>query len=142
MLASTVWPSNVTLATLTGTAVAAARVLGPLGTVGLDGGPGLLALVATNARALLPGVGLVARLATGGEEEGFVLPASAVVRSAGQPWVYELDEPESFHRRAVTLDRPSPDGWLVTGDWPRSVVTSGAQSLLSEELKHGILMKD
>ena len=40
------------------------------------------------------------------------------------------------------LDRPHPDGWLVSGEWTQPVVVAGAQSLLSEELKGSIQMKD
>jgi hypothetical protein len=42
----------------------------------------------------------------------------------------------------VSLEHPHPDGWLVSGDWTQPVVITGAQSLLSEELKGSIQMKD
>ena len=70
------------------------------------------------------------------------MPNAAVVRHSGLGWAYEQTGPETFRRREVPLDKPHPEGWLVTGDWKKPVATSGAQSLLSEELKGSIQMRD
>lgn len=121
----------------------AARVLGPApATDSIVAGQGYLCLVATNAAQLVPGSGLLARLETGASEKGTVLPRGAVVRHAGLGWAYVQTAADTFARRAVPLDRPHPDGWLVTGEWNQPVVISGTQSLLSEELKESIQMKD
>lgn len=136
-------PRSAHLVRPDGTVLAAATFLGPAPStdVGVSGGS-LLALVVTNAASLVPGSLLGARLPAGTPEAGLVLPAGAVVRHAGAGWAYVQTAAHTYTRRAVPLDRPHPDGWLVSGDWPQPVVVAGAQSLLSEELKGGIQMKD
>ncbi|RME95865.1 MAG: hypothetical protein D6766_02165 [Verrucomicrobia bacterium] len=128
---------------LAGRKVADARVLGPgPSTESALAGHVLLALVETNAAALVPGLRLTARFKTPGATAGFVLPRPAVVRDGGRPWVYVQETSTTFTRREVTLERPHPEGWLVTGEWPKPVVVAGAQSLLSEELKGRIRMRE
>jgi hypothetical protein len=85
---------------------------------------------------------LMARIDTGGTEQGTVLPRTAVVRHAGFGWVYVQTGAHVFSRRMVSLEHPHPDGWLVSGDWAQPILIAGAQSLLSEELKGSIQMKD
>lgn len=123
--------------------IAAAQVLGPASaTDSTVAGQSFLCLVTTNAAPLVPGSMLLARIETGASQQGIVLPRSAVVRHAGFGWSYVQTTADSFVRRVVPLDRPHPDGWLVTGEWNQPVVISGVQSLLSEELKGTIQMKD
>jgi hypothetical protein len=57
-------------------------------------------------------------------------------------WAYVQTASNTFTRREVPLDRPHPDGWLVRGEWTQLVIVAGAQSLLSEELKGSIQMKE
>ena len=67
-----------------------------------------------------------------------IVPRAAVVRMEGSGWVYVLQgNAEDFVRVAVPLDRPAGDGWFVTNGVTASnyVVVTGAQMLLSEELK-------
>lgn len=136
-------PQTLRLFRQSGEAMAAARVLGPApATDSTVAGQGYLCLVTTNAAQLVPGSGLLARLDTGVSEKGTVLPRNAVVRHAGLGWAYVQTGADTFARRAVSLDRPHPDGWLVTGEWTRPVIVAGAQSMLSEELKGSIQMKD
>jgi len=126
-----------------GEAFAAARVIGPApATDSTIAGQSFLCVVTTNATQLVPGSALLARLDTGASEKGTVLPRSAVVRHGGLGWAYVQTGTDVFARRAVPLDRPHPDGWLDSGEWKQPVVVSGAQSLLSEELKGSIQMKD
>ena len=126
-----------------GEVVAPARILGPAPvTDSVVAGQTYLCLVTTNTAQLVPGSGLLARIDTGLSEKGTVLPRSAVLRHAGLGWAYVRTGADTFTRRAVPLDRPHPDGWLVTGEWTKPVLVSGAQSLLSEELKGSIQMKD
>lgn len=124
-------------------AIAVARVLGPApATDSTVSGQSFLGLVTTNAAQLVPGSALLARLDTGASEEGTVIPHRAVVRHAGQGWAYVQTGADTFARRAVPLDRSHPEGWLVKGEWKQPVIVAGAQSLLSEELKGSIRMKD
>jgi hypothetical protein len=136
-------PQNFGLLRPNGEPVALARVLGPAPiTDSTFAGQGFLCLATTNAAQLVPGAALVARLDTGASETGIVIPHNAVVRHAGLGWVYVQTTADTFTRRAVSLDRPHPAGWLVTGEWTRPVIVAGAQSLLSEELKGSIQLKD
>lgn len=92
--------------------------------------------------ALRPGMALTAWLELPQKPRaGFAIPRSAVLRHDGRAWVYVQEEEEKFVRKPVTLDTPldGDKGWFVpegggieAGDL---LVTTGAQSLLSEELK-------
>lgn len=136
-------PRTIRLLRQNGEELATARVLGPaLTTNSAVIGQAFLALVATNAASLVPGSSLVARLDTGIPDSGAVLPRDAVVRHAGRGWVYVKTGDNTFTRREVPLDHSHPDGWLVPAEWTRPVLVSGAQSLLSEELKGSIPMRD
>ena len=136
-------PQTLRLLHQSGEAIGTARVLGPASvTDSTIAGQSYLCLVTTNAAQLVPGSALLAHLDHGAREQGNVLPRSAVVRHAGLGWTYVQTAADTFTRRAVSLDRPHPDGWLATGEWKQPVIVSGAQSLLSEELKGSIQMKD
>jgi hypothetical protein len=126
-----------------GDELATARVLGPaLTTDSAVMGQAFLALVATNAASLVPGSSIIAQIDTGARDTGVILPREAVVRHVGQGWVYVETGTHTFTRRPVPLDRPHPDGWLAPGQWAQPIIISGAQSLLSEELKGSIQMRD
>ncbi len=136
-------PTTLRLLRQSGEAIATANVLGPaVATDSTVAGSSFLCLVTTNASSLVPGSALLARLDTGASEKGTVLPHSAVVRHAGLGWAYVQTAADTFSRRIVPLDHPHPDGWLVKNEWTQPVLISGAQSLLSEELKGSIQMKD
>lgn len=89
---------------------------------------------------LRPGLAITAALPVPGEERsGVIIPRAAVVRHGGQAWVYVQSGDRKFTRKAVNPERGTPDGWfttdaVVSGEGERVVVT-GAQALLSEELK-------
>ena len=139
----TIEPRTVRLLRQNGEELATARVLGPALTAdSAVTGQAFLALVMANATALVPGSSMVAQIETGERDGGVVLPRDAIVRHGGQGWVYVQSDAQTFTRRAVPLDRPHPEGWLVPGQWTQPVVIAGAQSLLSEELKGSIQMRD
>lgn len=79
---------------------------------------------------------------------GVVLPRDAIVRTSGKAWAYAcvgIDE-GTFSRRQVALEHAVPEGWFVEsgkgfepGD---KIVSSGAGTLLSEELRPTIDMGD
>ncbi len=93
--------------------------------------------------ALRPGMALTAWLELPEKPRaGFAIPRSAVLRHDGRAWVYVQEEEEKFARKPVTLDTPldGDRGWFVdekSGGIKADdlLVTMGAQSLLSEELK-------
>lgn len=95
---------------------------------------------------LRAGMRMTARLSLGGDRlEGVVVPAAAVVWYAGKAWVYLRQDAETFARYEVSTSQELDGGWfnaaredgagLKAGD---QVVVSGAQLLLSEELKYQI----
>lgn len=98
--------------------------------------PSLLYLIAPHP-GLAPGVNLSVFLHSGQAQTGVIVPSSAVVWSEGQAWCYVEQSPGKFDRRAVSTGSPEADGWFVTeGILPSTrVVTSGAQTLLSEEFR-------
>jgi hypothetical protein len=72
---------------------------------------------------------------TAAPRSGVQVPSAALLRHAGERWVY-VQVDDGFVRRAVHLEQPTQTGWFVTrGVAPgESVVVVGAQQLLSAEL--------
>jgi len=70
-------------------------------------------------------------------QAGVTLPRNAIVRFNGTTWVYRQISEDSFERIEVTLNSPLDNGWFVhEGLKPADkVVATGAQQLLSDELK-------
>jgi len=136
-------PTAVRLLTVSQPAVSvAAELIGPAPSVDPQlQGSSFLALVTPNAIHLAPGqavAGFLARSANA--TSGVVVPRSAVVRSGGGTWIYVALPDNAFVRRAVVLDVPTSNGWFVSsgvsaGD---EIVVTGAQMLLSEELKSSV----
>jgi hypothetical protein len=72
----------------------------------------------------------------GKPQKGVLVPVSAVIRFAGKNWVYLQTESERFERMPLPVDRALGDGFFTdTLESGASVVTSGAQLLLSEEFR-------
>lgn len=121
-----------------------AQLLGPAPAVDPQvQGQGFLFLVKASAARLFPGMAVSGYLQLPGEPlNGFSVPDSAVVRHAGQGWIYVQTTDESFTRRRISLDHPTENGWFVIGEVAANerVVVSGAQALLSEEQKYQIRM--
>jgi multidrug efflux system membrane fusion protein len=96
--------------------------------------------VSDSSLALRPGLSVTAYLEIPGPSRtGVVVPQSAVVRQSGKAWVYVRTAADQFARREVALEEPTGEGWftrsLSAGD---RIVTTGAQTLLSEEFKSQI----
>jgi multidrug efflux system membrane fusion protein len=89
---------------------------------------------------LVPGINLSVSLPSGPEQSGVVVPSGAVVWSQGSAWCYVEKSPGKFVRTPVQNTNPDAHGWFVTeGLHPGArVVTSGAQTLLSEEFRSQI----
>ena len=93
--------------------------------------------------ALRPGMSLTAWLGLAQKPRaGFAVPRSAVLRHDGRTWVFVQEESEKFARKPVVLDTPldAERGWFVAAEGggigaEDLLVVTGAQALLSEELK-------
>lgn len=73
----------------------------------------------------------------GDSKSGQMIPSSAIVHYAGLTFVYVKTGEEQFTRREINRDLPIPEGWCSAFDASENqpVVTVGAGSLLSEELR-------
>lgn len=103
-------------------------------------GQGFLFRVPDPSFALRPGLSVTAYLQlSGAPRQGVVVSRSAVVRQSGRAWVYVQTAADAFARREVKLEEPAAEGWFTRSLAPGTrVVTTGAQALLSEELKSQI----
>jgi len=72
--------------------------------------------------------------------EGVIVPERAVVWHAGRAWCYVKDENDTFLRTPVDTSRAVEGGWFNASGFEKGqeVVVTGAQLLLSEELKYQI----
>lgn len=90
------------------------------------------------AHALRPGLRISAWLDLGQPAQaGVLVPAAAVVRLAGQGFVYARRGADVLERLPVELDVPIAGGWFSRADWTRAapeLVVRGAGSVLSCEL--------
>ena len=90
------------------------------------------------ATALAGGTRIAAYLPTTKQAaQGIVIPADAIVWYGGQPWAYVQMNAKQFGRYPVAQQSPMQGGFFVTEGFKaeQRVVVSGAQLLLSEELK-------
>lgn len=104
---------------------------------GFQGQTWLFRLAAGNV-ALRPGEAVTGRVPMPGPEQtGVWIPSSAILRFKGEAWVYIEEQSGDFVRRRITLDQPRENGWVATAGFQpgERVVISGAQTLLSEEMK-------
>jgi hypothetical protein len=89
---------------------------------------------------LRPGMAVTAYLRVpGAPRQGVVVPRSALVRFAGATWTYLEIGANEFSRRQIALERSTEKGWFTGSLKPgQRIVVTGAQTLLSEELKSQI----
>jgi hypothetical protein len=101
--------------------------------------PSLLYEIAAHP-GLVPGMNLNVFLASGPLEQGAIIPSGAVVWSQGTAWCYVEESPGKFVRTAVQTSNPVARGWFLTAgiDPNARLVTTGAQTLLSEEFRSQI----
>ncbi len=106
------------------------------------GYPGETYFYLVNGGGLRSGMRVAARIRMGSAPvSGVIVPSVAVVWHAGKAWAYVKDDDEnSFARFEVSTADEMEGGWFnTTGfDADDEVVVSGAQLLLSEELKYQI----
>jgi len=72
--------------------------------------------------------------------KGVIVPDNAVIWYGGQAWIYRKEGEDRFIRHAIATDKEAEGGWFNSGTLNpgQSVVTQGAQLLLSEEFKYQI----
>ncbi|MBL1142378.1 MAG: hypothetical protein HND53_10140 [Proteobacteria bacterium] len=99
----------------------------------------------TNADKIRIGMRLYVWLpGTGFTGQGVNIPEEAIVWYAGKPWAYVQVDDELFSRRSLIDAIEVSGSWLVKENFDvgEKVVTSGAQTLLSEEFKWAIPDED
>jgi hypothetical protein len=98
-------------------------------------GRGFLFLV--KGKAIAANAAVIAWLSLPGDKrQGVIVPRDAIVRHEAEAFVYVQATDETFQRFEVALAHPLASGWFTDGLKPGAkVVTTGAQQLLSEELK-------
>jgi hypothetical protein len=103
-------------------------------------GMSLFYIAPAQATGLFPGMNVLAYLPSGSTTTGIIVPRAAVVRWQGKMWIYVKKDSDRFVRREISAEAPVKQGWVVTQDlFPNDrVVTTGAQLLLSEELRSQI----
>ena len=102
--------------------------------------PGATYFYIAEGEGLRGGMRIVGQLISGGAREGVALPEAAVVWHAGKAWAYVKEKDDTFVRRLVRTDHEIGDAWFNAEGYEagEQVVVSGAQLLLSEELKFHI----
>ena len=79
-----------------------------------------------------------------GESSGVLIPENAVVWHLGQAFVFIKSEDGNFNRRLLPELIPSKEGYFMEKGFKpgEEIVTTGAQTLLSQELKNLIPRED
>lgn len=85
----------------------------------------------------LPGMSMLAFLAADRSVTGLSVPEDAVVHWQGAAWIYRAVGADAFARHRLKADPPMSADAFVVEDLPggTEIVLSGAQALLSEEMK-------
>jgi hypothetical protein len=89
---------------------------------------------------LIPGLSVSVHLPEGPFRRGVVISYGAIVWLQGQPWCYVEQHAGRFVRREVPASNPMPEGFFVLAGFSAGnrIVTTGAQTLLSEEFRSQI----
>lgn len=92
---------------------------------------------------LVPGMYVLAFLPHGQARPGVLIPEAAVVWWQGKAWCYQQVAAGRFSRREVPTANPVAGGWFVPrrAEPGETLVVSGAQLLLSEELRSQLQME-
>jgi hypothetical protein len=103
--------------------------------------PGATYFYLAQGQTLRTGMRVAGQLQLGGKARaGVAVPEAAVVWHGGRAWAYVREEPTTFLRKPVSTAEEIGNAWFnAEGFEPgEQVVVSGAQLLLSEELKFQI----
>ena len=115
-----------------------ATLLGPSGQ-SLKGETGETWLLKSNVLNLASGSPVVVYAEDKNKQSGVLVPEDAIVRFAGESWVYLQENPDYFERVILKTTYSNSDGVFSQHIRPdQLIVVVGAQSLLSEELRHQI----
>lgn len=119
-----------------------AEVLGPAPVEATQApGASLLVSVSAGDSGLRPGMPVTTYVrAPGAAVAGVLVPRAAAVRFGGLVWTYVRVGPDRFQRRELDIGRIQAAGYFADHGFAAGdrVVTTGAQALLSEELKSQI----
>ena len=149
-LVQLVFPSNIPRATVRGKIVVAPATarenLHPASFVSaspqIDAAfPGETYFYLVNGGGFRAGMRVAARIRMrGAPVSGVIVPAAAVVWYAGKAWTYVKVDEQTFARYEVATTDEMENGWFNVADFDDAdeAVVSGAQLLLSEELKYQI----
>jgi hypothetical protein len=108
-------------------------------------GQTFLVLIAAADFPITPGTAVSARIPISGTfEQGVMVPRSAIVRYAGNEWIYRELDGDRFVRLEISPAEITDRGYFVTENLAPGtpIVVTGAQTLLSEELKAHIQVQD
>lgn len=103
--------------------------------------PGATFFYVVDGHGLRAGMRVAGELKLGGKARaGVAVPEAAVVWHGGKAWAYVKQDDKSFVRKLVSTDNEIGDAWFNVDGFKGGdqVVVSGAQLLLSEELKFQI----
>lgn len=98
-------------------------------------------LYTTEDPGLRTGMRLVGQMKLGGKpRDGVIVPTTAVIWHGGKAWAYIKEDEDRFERRPLSTSQEIGNGWFAGEGFEAGdpVVVSGAQLLLSEELKFQI----
>lgn len=100
-------------------------------------GQSLLYFVPAKKSGLVPGMSVSAHLPAGPEEHGYLVPETAVVWWQGKAWVYLEESKGHYVKQELPASGSVTEGWFVPKQFTKGkpVVVTGAQLLLSEELR-------
>jgi hypothetical protein len=101
-------------------------------------GQTFLLLIGTQSFPIRPGTAVSALLPTSAKfKQGVMVPRTAVVRFAGKEWIYREFAGDRFARREIVSAQLAAEGYFITENLApgTQIVLTGAQTLLSEELK-------
>ena len=140
-------PSGVAVAPLAGdgSRVQADRVFAAPNVDPDRQGRSFFALFEAAPPALRPGAVVAAHVQASGESRaGVLIPRSAVIRFEGLTWVYVQGAPDKFFRRDFSSDHRLENGWFAVQGFTAGdgVVVTGAEALLSEELRYQIQLEE
>lgn len=132
-------PVGARIITLSGSSVEAGFISPAANVDPQTQGEGFIFLVKPNAARLLPGAAVTGYIKASGElVAGVIIPREAVIRTENAGWIYVLQgNAEDFTRTKIPLERATEAGWFITNGVTAEqyVLVTGAQMLLSEELK-------
>jgi len=82
---------------------------------------------------------LLARAPVGAAVDGVIVPAAAVLISAGKYWCYVEEKPGHYVRTEIDVSMPADDGYFVTAGIAAgaNIVTASAGELLAREVNPG-----